>query len=144
MGRLTVLRHGNGLWQVSGDETTATVDNLHGWLRHGTLPSHLFRYDEVRLLTHRLESIGRPLKLGLMLRFLSRGDTYIEDQTARRRAISASLLARWGWQWLREPFQKTQLLERIGREVAMLAGGNVSRPKDGAPAWRDSSPALCR
>ena len=34
------------------------------------------------MLTHRLESIGRPLKLGLLLRVLSRGACYVEDEPA--------------------------------------------------------------
>lgn len=131
MGRLTVLRHGSNQWQVSGDETITTVDRLKGWLRRGTLPSQLFRYDEARLLTHRLESIGRPLKLGLMLRLLSRGPCYVEDDTARRRPLSAALLARWSWQALREPFQKAQLLESISQDVAALdrqIAGRTKRP----------------
>ncbi len=121
MRRLTVLRHGANQWHVSDDETTTTVDRLRDWLRQGTLLSHLFRYDEARLLTHRLESIGRPLKLGLLLRLLSRGACYVEDDTARRRPLSASLLARWIWQSLREPFQKTQLLDGVSRDVDALA-----------------------
>jgi glycosyltransferase involved in cell wall biosynthesis len=127
MGRLTVLRHGSNQWQVAGDETTTTVDRLKDWLRRGTLPSHLFRYDEARLLTHRLESIGRPLKLGLMLRLLSRGACYVEDDTARRRPLSAGLLARWSWQALREPFQKAQLLKAVSQDVAALGRQVESR-----------------
>jgi glycosyltransferase involved in cell wall biosynthesis len=122
MGRLTVLRHGSDHWEVSGRETTATVDRLKDWLRRGTLPSHVFRYDEARLLTHRLESIGRPLKLGLMLRLLSRGACYVEDDTARRIPLSAGLLARWSWQALREPFQKSALLEAVAKDVSALTG----------------------
>ena len=131
MGRLTVLRHGSNQWQVSGDETITTVDRLKDWLRHGALESHLFRYDEARLLTHRLESIGRPLKLGLMLRVLSRGPCYVEDERGHRRLLSMPLLARWGWQALCEPLQKRPLLGRIGREVGALerrfAGGRRPR-----------------
>ena len=85
MRRLTVLRHGANQWHVSDDETTTTVDRLRDWLRQGTLLSHLFRYDEARLLTHRLETIGRPLKLGLLLRLVSRGACYVEDAAARRK-----------------------------------------------------------
>ena len=131
MGRLTVLRHGSNQWQVSGDETITTVDRLKDWLRHGALESHLFRYDEARLLTHRLESIGRPLKLGLMLRVLSRGPCYVEDERGHRRLRSMPLLARWGWRALCEPLQKRPLLGRIGREVGALerrfAGGRRPR-----------------
>jgi glycosyltransferase involved in cell wall biosynthesis len=127
MGRLTVLRHGSNQWQVSEEETTTTVDRLRAWLNHGSLPAHLFRYEEARLRTHRLESIGRPLKLGLLLRLLSRGACYVEDERGRRRDLSMSLLARWGWQSLREPFQKGALLEAVSRDVADLERQIASR-----------------
>ena len=118
--RLTVLRHGSNQWQVLEGETTATVDRLKAWLRGGAVLPHLFRYREARLLTHRLESIGRPLKLGLMLRVMSRGACYVEDERGRRRALSIPLLARWGWQAVREPWQKTRLLAAIAGEVEAL------------------------
>ena len=138
MRRLTVLRHGSDQWHVAGDETTTTVDRLHRWVRDGTLPSHVFRYDQARLLTHRLESIGRPLKLGLMLRLLSRGACFVEDDTGRRRPLSAALLARWSWQALREPFQKGQLLASIARDVDALDRRITSRA---APPVFDQSAA---
>lgn len=140
MRRLTVLRHGSDQWQVAGDETTTTVDRLKGWLREGSLPSHVFRYDEARLLTHRLESIGRPLKLGLMLRLLSRGVCYLEDDTARRRPLSAALLARWSWQALREPFQKRRLLASIEQDVDAL--GRHIQGRTTAPVFDASAAAL--
>jgi glycosyltransferase involved in cell wall biosynthesis len=126
--RLTVLRHGSNQWQVSGLETTATVDRLKDWLRRGALLPHLFQYSEARLLTHRLESIGRPLKLGLMLRALSRGACYVEDERGQRRSLSLRLLARWGRQALLEPFQKAQLLASVEREVGELEG-RFARPR---------------
>jgi glycosyltransferase involved in cell wall biosynthesis len=118
--RLTVLRHGSNVWQVAAGETTTTVDRLKVWLREGAIVPQLFRYSEARLLTHRVESIGRPLKLGLMLRVLSRGRCYVEDERGRRRPLSVPLLARWGWQAVREPFQVGALLESIARDVAEL------------------------
>jgi glycosyltransferase involved in cell wall biosynthesis len=93
---------------------------LKQWLRDGALVPQLFRYSEARLLTGRVETIGRPLKLGLMLRALSRGRCYIEDEGGRRRPLTWRLLGRWGWQAAREPFLKSRLLESMAREVAAL------------------------
>ena len=131
VSRLTVLRHGFNRWEVSELETITTVDRLKDWLRRGAFFPHLFRYSEARLLTHRLESIGRPFKLGLMLRVLSRGHCWVEDERGHCRLLSMRLLARWGWQALCEPLQKGHLLARIGREVGALerrfAGGRRPR-----------------
>jgi glycosyltransferase involved in cell wall biosynthesis len=118
--RLTVLRHGTNVWQVAGAETTASVDRLQQWLRSGAIASHLFRYDEARLLTHRLETIGRPLKLGLLLRALSRGRCYVEDQQGRQRTLSVGTLARWTGHVVREPLLKSKFLAAIERDVAAL------------------------
>jgi glycosyltransferase involved in cell wall biosynthesis len=120
VSRLTVLRHGFNHWDISGVETTTTVDRLKDWLRRGAFVPHLFKYGEARLLTHRVESIGRPFKLGLLMRVLSRGPCYVEDERGHRRLLSMGLLARWGWQSLWEPVQKGPLLARIGREVDAL------------------------
>ena len=126
-----MLRHGSNLWQVSDVETRATVDRLKAWLNSGALVSHLFRYREARLLTHRLESIGRPLKLGLMLRVLSRGACYVEDERGRRRPLSISLLTRWAWQAVREPWQKGRLLTAIAAEVEVLERRFAASPPRG-------------
>ena len=119
--RITVLRHGSGRWDVGPDETVATVDRLKAAARGGDLPRHLFRYDEARILTHRLETIGRPLKLALFLRALSHGPCFVEDESGRRRALSLPLISRWAWQAIREPFGKARLLRSIDEEAAALS-----------------------
>ena len=118
--RLTVLRHGSGRWEVGPVDTLATVDSLRRAARDGRLFGHLLRYDEARILTHRLETIGRPLKLALLLRALSHGPCYVADDSGRTRPLSWPLIASWTWQAMREPFGKAQLLQRIDREAAAL------------------------
>ncbi|HEV8348422.1 MAG TPA: glycosyltransferase family 4 protein [Vicinamibacterales bacterium] len=115
-----MLRHGLGQKTIRGSETTVTVDCLKEMLDWRSFVPHLFRYGEARILSHRVESIGRPLKLGLMLRVLSRGDCYVEDDSGARRPLTARLLARWAWDAAREPFQKSALLGEISDEVAWV------------------------
>lgn len=115
---MTVLRHGSGHWEVSAEETVATVDRLKAAARSGELARHLFRYDEARILTHRLETIGRPLKLAVFLRALSHGACVVEDEQGRRRELTFPLIGRWAWQAIREPFGKKALLAGIERSVA--------------------------
>jgi glycosyltransferase involved in cell wall biosynthesis len=118
--RLTVLRHGADRWDVSGTDTIATVDRLKSAGGGTRMFGHLFRYREARILTHRLETIGRPLKLALFLRLMSRGPLAVEDEQQRRRDLSWSLIGRWAWQSVREPFQKAALLRALGEEVDAL------------------------
>ena len=98
--------------RTDGD-TVVTVDRLRAALASGSLLAHLFRYREARILTHRLETIGRPLKLAMFLRLLSRGACYVEDERGQRRPLSGSLIARWAWQSVREPFRKSRLLDGL-------------------------------
>ncbi len=118
--RLTILRHGYDRWDVAGSETVGTVDQLKNILGGTALFRHLFRYDEARILTHRIESIGRPLKLGLILRVMSHGACYVEDESGHRRPLTMPVLTRWAWRSVREPFQKSALLQRIEVQVAEL------------------------
>ncbi len=126
--RITILRHGSGQWdEPAPGETIATVDRLKAAVGNGSLLRHLFRYDEARILTHRLETIGRPLKLAMFLRMLSRGAVAVEDEQGRRRPLSSGLISRWAWQALREPFTKTALLAAVAEEADSL----VARARSG-------------
>ena len=126
--RITVLRHGSGHWDVGSVDTVATVDRLKAAARDFSLLRHLFRYDEARILTHRLETIGRPLKLALFLRVLSRGRCLVEDEGGRQRLLSYPLIARWAWQAVREPFGKARLLQAIAEEAASLVARAAAAP----------------
>jgi glycosyltransferase involved in cell wall biosynthesis len=126
--RITILRHGSGQWnEPAAGETIATVDRLKAAVGNGSLLRHLFRYDEARILTHRLETIGRPLKLAMFLRMLSRGVVAVEDEQGRRRPLSYRLISRWAWQAIREPFTKRSLLAAMGAEADSL----VARARSG-------------
>lgn len=139
--RIVVLRHGSGHAQHTPDGLIVTVDWLHGLLRSGAFARHLLRYDEARIRTHRLETIGRPLKLALVLRLLSRGPCVVEDESGRERPLSATLIARWFWQTVCEPFQKSAMLARIAREAAAVA---ASADAPTGPLRLDGRPVYVR
>lgn len=97
-----------------------TVDRLHTALRSGELLRHVLRYRDARIRTHRLETIGRPLKLALLMRLLSHGQCIVEDEAGHQRPLTLPLIARWSWQSIREPFTKAGLLAGKAREVEAL------------------------
>ncbi len=106
-----------------------TVDRLRAALGSGALLRHLFRYREARILTHRLETIGRPLKLALFLRLLSRGAVRGRGRIRTPPAAVDRLIARWAWQAMREPFKKAALLAAMADEVdALVAAAQKPRP----------------
>lgn len=124
--RIVVLRHGNGRYEQTPEGLVLTVDHLHSWLRSGSFLRHLWRYRDARIRTHRLETIGRPLKLAIFLRLLSHGSCVVEDESGRERPLSPALIARWAWQSLREPFGKAALLDRYRRDVEAIAQAAAS------------------
>jgi len=136
--RLVILRHGQGRWDRSSEGLVVTVDRLHTALRSGELLRHLLRYSDARIRTHRLETIGRPLKLALLMRLLSHGRCVVEDESGHRQPLTLPLIARWSWQSIREPFTKSHLLAGKAREVEALmaraAGRRIADDQWGEPA----------
>src|SRR4051812_13712720 len=96
------------------------------------------RYSTSRVLVHRIESSGRPLPLGLALRWVTRGAVRLEDIRGRARAIGVGTLARWLTQAASEPFRIDALLRRIEWTVKALEQ-EAPRPK---PAVNLSKPPL--
>jgi glycosyltransferase involved in cell wall biosynthesis len=118
--RLTVVRQGAAAPQAAPGETIATVEDIARWVKSGRAIGMLRRFDESRILVHRLESAGRPLPLGLALRWITKGAVTVEDARGRRRAIDADVLAGWITQISGEPFQKRSLVREIEHAVREL------------------------
>ena len=117
---LTVVRPGLPLPAPDTGETVVAFDEFTGWLSSGKIAARFARYDRSRMLVHRIESAGRPLPLGLALRWMTRGRVRIEDVQGRARTIDAGTLLRWLGHIAIEPFGKAALLHRIDRTVDAL------------------------
>jgi hypothetical protein len=118
--RLTVVRPGLPLPDPEAGETVVAFDDFARLMTSGRALAHAGRYRQSRILVHRLESAGRPLPLGLALRWMTRGDVTIEDVRGRRRAIDTATLSRWVAQVAVEPFKIDALLRRVGHTVGAL------------------------
>ena len=59
--RLTVVRPGLPPPLPQNGETVATFDDFLGWISSVKAIGMLVKFDESRMLVHRLESVGRPL-----------------------------------------------------------------------------------
>jgi glycosyltransferase involved in cell wall biosynthesis len=122
-GRLTIVRSGLPLPPPDPGELVVSFDQFRGWIRRGAVLAHLGRHGEGRLLVHRLETAGRPLRLGLALRAMSRGRVFVEDARGRQRALTSGLLARWVGQLASEPFRIPALVAGVERVVSDLERG---------------------
>jgi glycosyltransferase involved in cell wall biosynthesis len=109
-------------------ETVVAFDEFAAWLASGKIATRLGRYVQSRMLVHRLESVGRPLPLGLALRWMTRGRVCIEDMQGRARTIDAGMLARWVAGITLESFRRPALLRDVEREVGALERESVTKP----------------
>lgn len=130
--RLTIVRHGAAPPEAAADETVITTDELKQWIRSGRVVARAGRYREVRLLTDRVDALGRPLPAALAARLLSRGPVYVADAHGQRRPVAASLLMRWMGQAVAEPFQRGAFIADVTREVAALEAATAAGPQAGA------------
>lgn len=118
--RMTILRDVSASSVPDAEEERIEFKALAEAIRRGQIGRYLWRFDDARLLTHSLEALNKPLLTSLLLRVVSRGDCYIEDQKGERRTVTVPylvrLLGRWGWDWMR----KGALVRRIRGNVEAL------------------------
>jgi len=118
--RLTIVRHGAPAPPPAPGETVITTDELKSWIRSGRLLSSFRAYDEVRLLSDRVDALGRPLPAAFAARLLSRSACYAADAAGNRRPLTAGTIGRWAAQAALEPFQRASFVGGVEREVAQL------------------------
>ena len=133
---LTVVRPGLPAPLPRDGETVATFDNFVRWITTAKAIGMLAKFDQSRMLVHRLESVGRPLPLTLALRWMTRGEVRIEDGLGRTRTVDGETLARWIAQLSAEPFRKAGLLRDVERAVEALERDSGRRPRISADLSR--------
>ncbi len=127
-GRLTVVRPGLPSPLAALGECVVAIEEIERWIKSGTALCRFQRYEQARVLVHRIESAGRPLPLTLALRWMTRGDVRLEDDRGQSRVIDRATLVRWMSQAAAEPFKIDALLRRVEHTVAGLerdAGGGA-------------------
>lgn len=128
VSRLTIVRRGAAALPPVEGETVISTDELKRWIRTGRVLGGLFGWQETRLLTDRVDTLGRPLPTALAARLLSRGTCYAADAKGGRKTLSAALLARWAGRALAEPLLRGSLLRSVEHEVAALEAAYADGP----------------
>jgi len=105
-----------------------TFEELKEWIRRGSFLREIFRYQEAQLLTYRIEFIAKPLLTAILLRLLSRGACYFEDEGGRQQEITLGAMrkppqgfAKLLWQFIRDLARKPALISQVTREVKQLS-----------------------
>jgi glycosyltransferase involved in cell wall biosynthesis len=128
--KITILKGITKKRETSFNWTCITFEELRECIRRGVFFKHLFRYQEARLLTYRIEFIVRPFLTSILLLLLSPRLCYFEDEQGNRNGINYYALSRLLWRIIREFGKKYGLIRRIRFEVKHLSGFILQRSKN--------------
>ncbi len=111
------------------EHTSISISELKYWIKSGKIFSHLLRYRESKMITYDLRLIAKPFALALIIKSLSRKDSYLIDRNNNSKKITFSLLAILFTKLLKDLLTKKRFLREMGREVMGLLQGGVKGEK---------------
>ena len=107
---------------ASSDREVVTFDDLKQRIRNGRVLGMLFRFQDVRLRTQRLETLGKPLLTAVVIRCLSRGRCRFEDELGGEQSVGAAAILGLAMRFARDWRRKPSLLAGIDRDIRDLQG----------------------
>jgi glycosyltransferase involved in cell wall biosynthesis len=119
--KITILKGTPREFGTSANWTCITFEELRDWIRRGIFFKHLFRYQEAKLLTCRIEFIVNPFLISILLFLLSPGLCYFEDEQGNQQEITFYALGKLLWGITRDFGRKFGLIRRTGVEVKYLS-----------------------
>lgn len=119
---ITILKGTNKKPKLTKKTCLVTFEEIRDWIVKGTFVKHIFRYSEARLFTYNLDFVAKPFLNAVLLRLMSRGRCYIEDELGRCRAVSVFLILILLCKLIRDFIKKPILLYRVNREIKKNIG----------------------
>ena len=104
------------------------LETLRAWILRGSITRHLFRYEEARLLTYRMEIVPKPFLTATLIRLLSRKACWIEDEQGQQREITLRVLMSLFRLFLKDLWTKNKLIRRSLSEIENLSSEADARP----------------
>ena len=117
----------------SSGEEVIRFEDLKGWVRSGEILRRLLRYQDVRLRTHDIDSLTRPLLTSLLIRAMSRGRCHIEDESPGWQSIGVRELLVLSFRFVRDALRRPALLRRAERDAGMVAAAGTQGLKRRQP-----------
>ena len=135
----------NTVQKPAATETRSVIalEDLRRWVLDGSYVRHLFRYDDVELLTCRIDFVPKPFLVVLLLKLMSRRHCALKDEKGETRVVTAGHLAGSLSRFLEDLKEKAALLRKASAEVEALAKGPLS-PRPRRPVDFSLSPAYLR
>lgn len=128
MRRVVILRQAEAPAKAGPDTELLAFDELRARIVRFDLRSFLLRWREARLLTHRLDALGKPLNTALIVRALAWGRCQLVDERGETLDVGPVLLGSWAVRCLRDLLTKRALLRRTAaalRSREEQSGGDL-------------------
>ncbi|MBF7081429.1 glycosyltransferase [Desulfallas sp. Bu1-1] len=125
--RIIILKNALQKPKPSSHCTVITFEEIKNWIARGVFLRHLFCYQEVKLLTYRLEVLSKPFITAILIRLLSRRVCCFEDEQGRYQSITIPFLVKLFWHLIRDLVQKFISIHCIHREIEQLSGECFTR-----------------
>lgn len=131
--KITILQDIAGKLGSTEQELFVTFNELRRWALSGNLLRHLFRYQEVRLITYRAAVIQRPFLTAIVLKLLSRGSCFIEGLNGDRQPVTFREIARLFSRFVKDLRDRQKAIEGVRDVVGKLEMNVQRRFSSGAP-----------
>ena len=118
---ITIIKGASSSVEDSDPGRVTSFEEIKRCFFAGKFWPHLFRYNPARLVTYRLALLPKPFLTALLLRLLSHGECYFEDQLGGREKIGAAQWLLLSRRLLQDSFRKPTLLRSIRKDVELLS-----------------------
>ncbi|UJB69471.1 glycosyltransferase family 4 protein [Acaryochloris sp. 'Moss Beach'] len=138
--RITILRDAlrTDIGQGANGSRLITTGGFKEWIRQGTIWQHLWRYQEANIITHHLDLLPRPFMGALLLRLLSRGRCWIEDEQGQVKSLSLYAFSELLGRMAQDYRLKSRFLQRIEQEIHQLRNNLATLPSPPALSTKAS------
>ncbi len=120
--KITILKGTAKKLGSSPNQTYITFEELRDWIRRGVFFKHLFRYQEARLLTCRIEFVVNPFLTSILLLLLSPRLCYFMDGQGNQHKVTFCTLGKCLLRIIRDFGKKFDLIRRTYIEVKHISG----------------------
>jgi glycosyltransferase involved in cell wall biosynthesis len=128
--KIAILKGTGKEFKPSADWTCITFEELRDWIRRGVFFRHLFRYQEARFLTYRIDLIVKPFLTAILLLLMSPRLRYFEDEQGNRQEITFAMLNKLWWGIIKDLRRKFGVIRRTRIEVKDMSGLVLQHPKN--------------
>lgn len=133
MKRITILRNAlsTNLTNSHDEQSNSHIISSVGFkelIRKGALWKLLWRYEEANIITYDINTLPRPFMGALLLRILSRGSCWLEDESGRRKEVTSivllQLLSRFTLDCVKKPFFLNGLRSNLHQTMVLRHASN--------------------